>query len=64
MKAFERIAFSLVTLFGASCFAVVVYGSSPETRDAVHEVMQAGSVLPGGNCSMTASDPCTMYWLN
>jgi len=32
--------------FGQTCFAVVVYGSSPDVRDAVHEVMEAGSASP------------------
>jgi hypothetical protein len=64
MKAFEKVAFSLVTLFGLSCFAVVVYGSSPDTRDAVHEVMRVSSTLPASTCSMSPADPCTMYWLN
>jgi hypothetical protein len=64
MKAFEKIAFSLVTLFGLMCFAVVVYGSSPDARDALHEVVHASSALPGATCSMNPTDPCTMYWLN
>jgi hypothetical protein len=62
MKAFEKFAFSLVTLFGLMCFAVVVYGSSPDARDAVHEVIQAGSATT--NCTMSPMNPCTMYWLN
>jgi hypothetical protein len=63
MKAFEKIAFSLVTVFGLMCFAVVVYGSSPEARDAVHEIVQAGSALPAATCSMNPADPCTMQGL-
>jgi hypothetical protein len=62
MKVFERIAFSLVTMFGLMCFAVVVYGSSPDARDAVHDVIQASR--QSTTCSMNAFDPCTMYWLN
>jgi hypothetical protein len=64
MKAFERIAFSLVTLFGLTCFAVVVYGSSAEAREVVHEVVHAGSSLPVASCSMNVNDPCPMVWLN
>ncbi len=64
MKTFEKIAFSLVTMFGLMCFAVVVYGSSPDARDAVHEVIRAGKTWPAAGCSMSPSDPCTMYWLN
>ena len=64
MKAFEKFAFSVVTLFGLMCFAVVVYGRSPEARDAVHQIVQAGTVWPMGACSMAPDDPCTIYWLN
>jgi hypothetical protein len=64
MKTFEKFAFSLVTLFGLMCFSVVVYGSNPGVRDAVHEVMQARSTFPTSACSMSPTDPCTMYWLN
>lgn len=64
MKVFEKIAFSLVTMFGLMCFAVVVYGRSPDARDAVHAVMQAGRVWPADNCSMAPTDPCMMFWLD
>ncbi|GLU33710.1 hypothetical protein WKR88_03305 [Trinickia caryophylli] len=64
MKAFEKVAFSLVTLFGLMCFAVVVYGRSPGAREAVHEVVQASSTWPMNACSMKPDDPCTIYWLN
>ncbi|PMS33281.1 hypothetical protein B0G57_120100 [Trinickia symbiotica] len=64
MKTFEKIAFSLVTMFGLMCFAVVVYGSSPDARDAVHEVIHASENWPASSCSMSPTDPCTMYWLN
>ncbi|MEA3118829.1 MAG: hypothetical protein QOI13_2099 [Paraburkholderia sp.] len=64
MKVFEKIAFSLVTLFGLMCFAVVVYGSSPYARDAVHEVVQAGGEMPAATCALSPVDTCMMYWLN
>lgn len=64
MKTFEKIAFSLVTLFGLMCFAVVVYGRSPVARDAIHHVVRAGAVWPMNVCSMAPGDPCTVAWLN
>jgi hypothetical protein len=51
-------------MFGLMCFAVVVYGSSPDARDAVHEVIHASENWPASSCSMSPTDPCTMYWLN
>jgi hypothetical protein len=64
MKVFEKIAFSLVTLFGSMCFAVVVYGSSPRAHDAVREVMQVGQELPAATCALSPLDICMMSWLN
>jgi hypothetical protein len=64
MKVFEKIAFSLVTLFGSMCFAVVVYGSSPHAHEAVHEIMQVSKELPAATCALSPIDTCMMSWLN
>ncbi len=64
MKDLEKIAFSLVTLFGLMCFAVVVYGSSPDVRDVVHEAMQDGSELPAATCALSPGDAYITYIAN
>jgi hypothetical protein len=62
MKVFEKIAFSLVILFGLMCFAVVVYGHSPDARDLVQEAMQSEWLT--ATCAQSPIDTCTTYLLN
>lgn len=62
-QVIEQIAFSLVVLFGLMCFAVVVYGYSPDARQAVHAAMQASSQLPMA-CPTSPTDTCVAYLVN
>jgi hypothetical protein len=62
-QVLEQLAFSLVTLFGLMCFAVVVYGYSPDARSAVHAAMQASSQFPVA-CTGNPSDTCVAYLVN